>query len=142
MYIQTIKQAFYKSIPVFAGYIVLGIGFGILMRNAGYGVLGAASMSIFIYAVSYIQKSNIQVHIISRESASAGNHWNVSNLLSERYCSFRASVRNPGTDCSFLRCWYAGMEAKFLNQYFDRNNNIYGAYTDGVLMMRNGINIT
>ena len=48
----TVKQAFYKSIPVLAGYIVLGIGFGILLRNAGYGVLWAASMSIFIYAGS------------------------------------------------------------------------------------------
>ncbi|MCR5128406.1 MAG: AzlC family ABC transporter permease [Lachnospiraceae bacterium] len=47
-----IKQAFFKSIPVLAGYVVLGIGFGILMRNAGYGVLWAASMSIFIYAGS------------------------------------------------------------------------------------------
>ena len=52
MNIQTIKQAFYKSIPVLAGYVVLGIGFGILMRNAGYGVLLAASMSVFIYAGS------------------------------------------------------------------------------------------
>ena len=52
MNIQTIKQAFYKSIPVLAGYVVLGIGFGILMRNAGYGVLWAASMSVFIYAGS------------------------------------------------------------------------------------------
>ena len=47
-----IKQAFFKSIPVLTGYVVLGIGFGILMRNAGYGVLWAASMSIFIYAGS------------------------------------------------------------------------------------------
>lgn len=46
------KQAFYKSLPVLAGYIVLGIGFGILMRNAGYGVLWVAAMSIFIYAGS------------------------------------------------------------------------------------------
>ena len=30
-----IKQAFTKSLPVLAGYIVLGIGFGILMNNAG-----------------------------------------------------------------------------------------------------------
>ena len=52
MNIRTIKQAFYKSIPVCAGYVVLGIGFGILMRNAGYGVIWAASMSIFIYAGS------------------------------------------------------------------------------------------
>ena len=32
--------------------MVLGIGFGILMRNAGYGVLWAAAMSLFIYAGS------------------------------------------------------------------------------------------
>ncbi len=52
MNIRTVKEAFLKSIPVLAGYVVLGIGFGILMRNAGYGVLWAASMSIFIYAGS------------------------------------------------------------------------------------------
>lgn len=52
MSIQTVKQAFFKSIPVLAGYVVLGIGFGILMRNAGYGVLWAAAMSLLIYAGS------------------------------------------------------------------------------------------
>jgi 4-azaleucine resistance transporter AzlC len=35
-----------------AGYIVLGTGFGILMSNAGYGVLWTAAMSAFIYAGS------------------------------------------------------------------------------------------
>lgn len=35
-----------------AGYIVLGIGFGILLRNAGYGALWAFAMSVFIYAGS------------------------------------------------------------------------------------------
>ena len=35
-----------------AGYIVLGTGFGILMHNAGYGVLWTAAMSVFIYAGS------------------------------------------------------------------------------------------
>ncbi len=49
---KTVKQAFYQSIPVLAGYMVLGIGFGILLRNAGYGVVWAASMSLFIYAGS------------------------------------------------------------------------------------------
>ena len=47
-----IKQAFYKSLPVLAGYIILGIGFGILLQNAGYGVLWALAMSCFIYAGS------------------------------------------------------------------------------------------
>ncbi|MCR4892347.1 MAG: AzlC family ABC transporter permease [Lachnospiraceae bacterium] len=49
---QIIKQAFLKSLPVMAGYIVLGIGFGILMRSAGYGVAWAGAMSLFIYAGS------------------------------------------------------------------------------------------
>lgn len=49
---QTVRQAFYKSVPVMAGYIVLGIGFGILLRNAGFGVMWAAAMSLFIYAGS------------------------------------------------------------------------------------------
>lgn len=52
MKMQTIKQAFYKSIPVMAGYVFLGIGFGILIRDAGYGLLPAAAMSLFIYAGS------------------------------------------------------------------------------------------
>lgn len=52
MKIKTIKQAFYKSVPVLAGYIILGTGFGILMHNAGYGILWTAAMSIFIYAGS------------------------------------------------------------------------------------------
>ena len=35
-----------------AGYLVLGIGFGILLRNAGYGTVWAFAMSLFIYAGS------------------------------------------------------------------------------------------
>ena len=52
MKVQTARLAFYKTIPVLAGYVVLGIGFGILMRSAGYGVLWTAAMSMFIYAGS------------------------------------------------------------------------------------------
>ena len=49
---EVIKKAFLKTLPVMAGYIVLGIGFGILLHNAGYGVLWAFAMSLFIYAGS------------------------------------------------------------------------------------------
>ena len=49
---RVVRQAFLKSLPVLAGYVVLGIGFGILLRNAGYGVLWAAAMGLFIYAGS------------------------------------------------------------------------------------------
>ena len=47
-----VKAAFIQSIPVLAGYVVLGIGFGILLRNAGYGVGWAFAMSLLIYAGS------------------------------------------------------------------------------------------
>ncbi|WP_243111818.1 AzlC family ABC transporter permease [Butyrivibrio sp. CB08] len=49
---EVIGQAFYRSVPVMAGYIVLGIGFGILLRNAGFGVIWAFAMSALIYAGS------------------------------------------------------------------------------------------
>lgn len=49
---EVIKKAFYKSVPVMAGYVILGIGFGILMDNAGYGVLWSFAMALFIYAGS------------------------------------------------------------------------------------------
>lgn len=47
-----IRQAFVTSIPVMAGYIVLGIGFGILLHGAGYGPLWSLAMSVLIYAGS------------------------------------------------------------------------------------------
>ena len=48
----TIRQAFVRSIPVMAGYIVLGLGFGVLMHAAGYGLLWTLAMSLLIYAGS------------------------------------------------------------------------------------------
>ena len=48
----TVKAALIRSIPVMAGYIVLGTGFGILLRGAGYGLPWAFAMSLFIYAGS------------------------------------------------------------------------------------------
>ena len=47
-----VQKAFIKSLPVMAGYIVLGIGFGILLKVNGYGLGWALLMSIFIFAGS------------------------------------------------------------------------------------------
>lgn len=47
-----LKTAFLKSLPVMAGYLVIGTGFGILLKKAGYGMLWALLMSLFIYAGS------------------------------------------------------------------------------------------
>lgn len=47
-----IKQIIADTLPVMTGYLCLGIGFGILLQEAGYGTLWAFSMSLFIYAGS------------------------------------------------------------------------------------------
>jgi len=47
-----IKKCFLNTLPVMAGYIFLGTGFGMLMHAKGYGLPWAAAMSIFIYAGS------------------------------------------------------------------------------------------
>lgn len=49
---KTVKKAFVASVPVMSGYLVLGMGFGIILRSKGFGVLWALAMSGFIYAGS------------------------------------------------------------------------------------------
>jgi 4-azaleucine resistance transporter AzlC len=49
---KTLSLAFRASLPVMAGYVALGIGFGVLLQNQGYGFLWAALMSTTIYAGS------------------------------------------------------------------------------------------
>lgn len=48
----SIRYAFKRSLPVMAGYLVLGMGFGILLEAKGYNAVWAFFMSVFIYAGS------------------------------------------------------------------------------------------
>ncbi len=63
---KNLKKNFVKTIPVLAGYIVLGIGFGIVLQNHGFGILWALIMSTLIYAGS------LQFVAIDLISAGAG----------------------------------------------------------------------
>ena len=47
-----LRRAFVATLPVMAGYVVLGTGFGILFQSKGYGLLWAMAMSLFVYAGS------------------------------------------------------------------------------------------
>lgn len=49
---QWIKIVLKKTFPVMTGYLVLGIGFGIVMENNGYDLPWVIAMSVFIYAGS------------------------------------------------------------------------------------------
>lgn len=47
-----IKQVFPKTVPVLAGYLSLGIAFGLLLQSIGYGPGWAFIMSLLVYAGS------------------------------------------------------------------------------------------
>ncbi len=49
---KTFKYSFLATIPVMAGYVVLGTGFGILLADKGYSYWWALLMSLIIYAGS------------------------------------------------------------------------------------------
>ncbi len=49
---ETIKYAFLTSLPVMAGYVVLGLGFGLLMYDKGYSFWWTILMSLTIYGGS------------------------------------------------------------------------------------------
>ncbi len=43
------RAAFPYTLPVMAGYVCIGIAFGLMLRAAGYGVWWAAAMSLLVY---------------------------------------------------------------------------------------------
>ncbi len=49
---KTLRSALIATLPVLTGYLVLGFGFGIILKSNGYGILLAFAMSLFIYAGS------------------------------------------------------------------------------------------
>lgn len=49
---KTVRHAFISSLPVMAGYVVLGMGFGILLYDKGYSFWWAVTMSVVVYAGS------------------------------------------------------------------------------------------
>ena len=49
---RTISYSFRASLPIMAGYVVLGLGFGLLLQSKGYGWWWATFMSVIVYAGS------------------------------------------------------------------------------------------
>lgn len=47
-----LRDAFLATTPVLAGYIVLGIGFGVILKSKGFGFWWALAMGVCIYAGS------------------------------------------------------------------------------------------
>jgi len=49
---KTARYALLRTLPVMAGYLLLGLGFGVLLQSKGYGLGWALAMSLLIYAGS------------------------------------------------------------------------------------------
>ena len=47
-----LKTAYVATFPVLTGYLVLGFGFGIIMKASGFGLVLTLAMSLMIYAGS------------------------------------------------------------------------------------------
>ena len=43
-----LKTALRDTVPVLTGYLVLGMGFGIIMNTSGYGIILPVVMSLFV----------------------------------------------------------------------------------------------
>lgn len=46
------KKALTAALPVMYSYLIIGMGFGMVVQSRGYGALWAGAMSVFIYAGS------------------------------------------------------------------------------------------
>ena len=49
---KALRIALRDTLPVMTGYLFLGIGFGVLLHETGYGLLWSVAMGLFIYAGS------------------------------------------------------------------------------------------
>ena len=116
---KTVKQAFLCSLPVMAGYLVLGMGFGILLLDAGYGVLWAAGMSLVIYAGS--------MHYVGVGLISAG-----ASLLTAALTTVTVNARHLFYGISMIERYRdAGREKPYL--IFSLTDETYSLLCDGSL---------
>ena len=49
---KTFRRAFHDSLPIMAGYLALGIGYGVLLQSKGYSFWWAILMSVTMFAGS------------------------------------------------------------------------------------------
>lgn len=100
-YKKSMKYAFVKSLPVMAGYIVLGIGFGVLLADKGYSVWWAVLMSLTIYAGS------LQYVGVGLLSSGAGllSAAMISLMVNARHLFYGISMLKP-YEKTGLKKWY------------------------------------
>lgn len=98
----TVKHAFIASLPVMAGYIVLGTGFGIFLSAKGYSFWWALLMSITIYAGSM---QYVGVNLLA-SGASVLSTALMTLMVNARHVFYGISMIEEYRDMGW-RKWYA-----------------------------------
>ena len=136
---KTIRYAFVRSLPIMAGYIVLGLGFGVLLQSKGYGAGWALVMSGLIYAgsmqyvaidllaggASLISAAIMTLMVNARhlfygismleryKDTGAAKPYLIFALTDETY-SLLCSVKTPeGIDAGDMRFWIAMLDHSY-----------------------------
>jgi hypothetical protein len=101
-----ISSAFKTSFPIMVTFIVLGIGFGLLMQKHGFGPLWSLASGIIIISGT--------VQFVSIALMSTG------------------SVLMAGTDRHDCRRGVVPVEAQYHRERRPRDSRVHGAFADGV----------
>lgn len=76
---KTARYALLRTLPVMAGYLVLGLGFGGLLQSKGYGLGWALAMSLLVYAGSM---QYVAVELLAGAAVVGLQLWRKNTLLS------------------------------------------------------------
>ena len=136
---KTIRYAFARTLPIMAGYLVLGLGFGVLLQSKGYGVGWSLAMSTLIYAgsmqyvaidllaggASLISAAIMTLMVNARhlfygismleryKDTGAAKPYLIFALTDETY-SLLCSVKTPeGIDAGDMRFWIAMLDHSY-----------------------------
>lgn len=106
-----IAYALRRTVPVACGYIILGMAFGILLNEAGYGPLWALASSLFVYAGS------MQFVMVSLLAAGAP-------LYTVAVTTFLVNARHIFYGLGFIEK-YRGMGRRFPYMVFSLTDETY-----------------
>ena len=113
-----LKKAVLATVPVLTGYLVLGFGFGILMRSAGFGIGLSVAMSLMVYAGSM-------------QYAAVGL---LGGVLPERGGAVLSFRVGPQPDRLRGGGLAPCLETEHAAQYFRWDSLLYGTGADGLLI--------
>lgn len=96
---KAIKRALRDTFPIFAGYLVLGIGFGVMLAKAGFKTYWAAIMSCTMYAGSM---QYVAVDLLA-ESVTVGYAAMMTLLVNIRHVFYGVSLIDKYRDAGWRK---------------------------------------